>query len=289
MRHAIGVPREYGDGSERSVVFGGSGKLRAIAGTIDGDGSGRSFAGLYGSGGAQSGGDEVFQHVSAAERFQPGGRIQHGGVPVCSADGEHEELVHREAGLQPDEGWQAALVAIGLDGERKSGSGAISAGGRADERSGELQQRTDRELHGDAEEHADQQLPLRVHPGKHRNDRKHRSDVEHVPRDRSELRFDAELFERISAADQYVLGRPELDAREAQLTVWIPNIADPKPDTEHDEFFQQWLYERAMAQHVWIGGAQFDAVEPGAQRISGGGLQRSRYDLQQRGDGAVRN
>ena len=88
-----------------------AGQPGAVAGAIDGDGSGGRAAGLHGTGWARSGGDEIFQHLSAAERFQPRRRIQHGGVPVCSADLEHEELVHRKDGLQHHERRQAPRVA----------------------------------------------------------------------------------------------------------------------------------------------------------------------------------
>ena len=98
---------------------------------------------------------------------------------------------------------------------------------------------------------------------------------------------DAELFERIPAADQHVLGRPELDARKAQLTVRIPDIADSKSDAEHDELVQQRIYERAVAEYVGIGGTRFVAAESGEQRIPGGGFQRVRDELRQRGDGAA--
>ena len=93
---------------------------------------------------------------------------------------EYEELVHREDGLQHYERWKAASVAERVDGHRKSGRCAVPTRRLTDDGPGELQQRFDRELHGDAEEHADQQLPVWIHPRKHRNDREHGSDVEHV-------------------------------------------------------------------------------------------------------------
>ncbi len=94
---------------------------------------------------------------------------------------------------------------------------------------------------------------------------------------------------RISASDQHVLGRPELDARKAQLAVWVSDVADSKSDAEHDELVQQRIYERAVAEHVGIGGARFVAAESGEQRIPGGEFQRVRDELRQRGDGAAGN
>ena len=56
------------------------------------------------------------------------------------------------------------------------------------------------------------------------------------------------------------------------LQFGFQSFADSKSDAEHDEFVQQRVYERAVAEHVGIGGTRFVTVESGEQWIPGRGL-----------------